>query len=274
MAILYDDLPNHPKILKAGKIIGRDGASRALAMYVAGLCYARKWFTDGFLPDHFVDKFVQDSRPVSVAQALSSRSVHLWHRARGGYRINDYHDVNPPAEKAKRQKELARLRKQRERERKKQQPALVMEERSRVTLNVTRDQIRPLTNKKEKEEVRTSTYESRSQVPGTSTDRGSKEPALRRAACASANNVRAFRRVRSLGTDGTGQPKVSVMTALARSILLADPDEHDDFELRARLKDACAGPANLKYDSRSVGVALDNARRLLEHKHRRRRRSA
>jgi hypothetical protein len=119
MLYLDDRLPSHPKILKAGKKLGENGPALAVAMFITGLSYAREHLTDGFLPDKFVTSCGLFQSPVSVAKALSSRGVHLWHRTRGGYRIHDYHDWNAKASEIKRKKAADRERKRRERQEKK-----------------------------------------------------------------------------------------------------------------------------------------------------------
>jgi hypothetical protein len=65
---------------------------------------------------------------------------------------------------------------------------------------------------------------------------------------------------------------VSVLAAIARHVITSHPHEHDDGELVELIKSAAAR-ANLKYDSRSVGVALTNARAVLWHIDRRQRRA-
>ena len=104
---LTDDLPSHPKILRAGGLLGTHGADRALALYVAAIAYARKHMTDGFLPD----AFVVNSRGEKVAKALSDSGINLFRRVRGGYVIHDFHDYNRSAKEEKdfRRKERERV---------------------------------------------------------------------------------------------------------------------------------------------------------------------
>lgn len=115
--VLYidDKLPMHPKMFKAGSILGENGQALALAMFVTGLAYAREHLTDGFLPDKFVSSCGLFQTPQSVARALSSRGVRLWHRTRGGYLIHDYHDWNRKASEIKDKREKERLKKARQR---------------------------------------------------------------------------------------------------------------------------------------------------------------
>jgi hypothetical protein len=111
--VLYldDHLPTHPKIFKAGARLGQDGPALALALFVAGLSYAREHLTDGFVPDQFVASCGLVQTPQSVARVLSSRAVRLWHKTRGGYQIHDYHDWNQKASEVKEKREADRRRK-------------------------------------------------------------------------------------------------------------------------------------------------------------------
>jgi hypothetical protein len=46
------------------------------------------------VPDQFVSGSPLLRAPLDVARVLADRRVGLWHRIRGGYRINDFHDWN------------------------------------------------------------------------------------------------------------------------------------------------------------------------------------
>jgi hypothetical protein len=115
--VLYldDRLPSHPKILKAGARIGKNGPALALAMYVTGLSYAREHTTDGFIPDAFIGSCFAFASPGAIADAIAARSVQLWRRVRGGYQIHDYHDWNRKASEIKAQREKWRARKAKQR---------------------------------------------------------------------------------------------------------------------------------------------------------------
>lgn len=110
MIYLDDRLLSHPKLLRAGSLIGRNGVSRAFTLYVAGIGYARTYLTNGKVSPEFVESFSVDSDPKRVANALADRSVLLWHREGDGYRIHDFTDWNDSAEKVKQQREKTRLR--------------------------------------------------------------------------------------------------------------------------------------------------------------------
>jgi hypothetical protein len=111
--VIYVDekLVTHPKIFRAGARLGPNGAAQALALFIAGLTYAREHLTDGFVPRDFVRSCGLVTTPQSVAQALTSRSVRLWHRTPGGYQIHDYHRWNKKASEIKEKREQERLKK-------------------------------------------------------------------------------------------------------------------------------------------------------------------
>ncbi len=91
-----DGFISHPKVLTAAGLVGRYGLGRVVALWLKGLSYAGRYQTDGFLPNEFV-RTSDEIGTVFVTKALLE--VGLWERADGGYRIHDYHDYNPRAEK-------------------------------------------------------------------------------------------------------------------------------------------------------------------------------
>ena len=111
MIYVDEKLFSHPKIYRAGARLGPNGAAQALALFIAGLSYAREHLTDGFVPRDFVRSCGLVSTPQVVAQALSSRSVRLWHRIPGGYQIHDYHHWNKKASEIKQKREQERIKK-------------------------------------------------------------------------------------------------------------------------------------------------------------------
>lgn len=118
MLYLDDKLPRHPKLFKAGARLGDNGAAQVLAVYVAGLGYAREHLTDGFVPAGFVNSLVVlVQTPQDVINAMVSRGVGLWHRVPGGYRIHDYHDWNDNAASIKEKREKWRAKKAAQRRR-------------------------------------------------------------------------------------------------------------------------------------------------------------
>jgi len=111
MLYLDDRLPTHPKILKAGALLGPGGASQALHLYLLGITYARQHLTDGFIPDAFVSSCGVVSKSGSIAKVLANRTIRLWRKVKGGYQIHDYHQWNPKASTVKEKRELDRQRK-------------------------------------------------------------------------------------------------------------------------------------------------------------------
>lgn len=105
--MLLDDLPSHPKILRAGEALGPHGVARVLALYVSAIGYARTHMTDGFVPNFFLGS----KSNARAAEVMSWSSVGLFRRVRGGYQIHDFHDFNRSANEEKdfRAKERARV---------------------------------------------------------------------------------------------------------------------------------------------------------------------
>lgn len=115
MLYLDDRLPTHPKILKAGALLGQGGASKALHLYLMGLAYARQHLTDGFVPESFVIACGAIPKSGSIAKVLANRTIRLWRKVKGGYQIHDFERHNPKAAEVKEKRERDRLRKQAER---------------------------------------------------------------------------------------------------------------------------------------------------------------
>jgi hypothetical protein len=108
MLYLDDRFPTHPKILKAGELLGAGGASRALHLYLLGLAYARQNLTDGFIPESFVSSCGAISKSGSIAKVLANRTIRLWRKVKGGYVIHDFHAWNPTAQREKEKREQHR----------------------------------------------------------------------------------------------------------------------------------------------------------------------
>lgn len=77
---LDDQFPDHPKVIAAGP--------DAAWLYVAGLCFASKYLTDGFVPTHMLQHLTKQKRP----EVLVARLVELgmWSEVDGGWAIHDY----------------------------------------------------------------------------------------------------------------------------------------------------------------------------------------
>lgn len=115
---LDDRIADHPKFFDAGRHLGRHGIARAFAVYVAGLAYANKHLTDGFLSESAVKAFKIDRNPAEIGHVLSFADVGLWEAVPGGWRIHDYHDHNPKSQEVKEKQAADRQRKREERARK------------------------------------------------------------------------------------------------------------------------------------------------------------
>jgi hypothetical protein len=112
---LDDGIADHPKFFDAGRHLGRHGIARAFAVYVAGLAYANKHLTDGFLSESVVKSFKIDRKPCEIASVLSFADVGLWEPVTGGWRIHDYHHHNPKSQDVKDKREADAERKRLER---------------------------------------------------------------------------------------------------------------------------------------------------------------
>ncbi len=84
-ARLDDGYPHHPKMLAAG--------ADAIVLDVAGVCYANRYQTDGWIADTQLTTLYPPLRnPRKAAQALVD--VGRWTREDGGWRIHDFLDYN------------------------------------------------------------------------------------------------------------------------------------------------------------------------------------
>lgn len=88
-AKLDDRANEHRKILAAG--------AEAAWFWACGLMYAnRQSARDGFIPDLAITMLFPVKNPQKLAAKLVE--VGLWEREGGGYRIHDYHPLNPTKE--------------------------------------------------------------------------------------------------------------------------------------------------------------------------------
>lgn len=99
---LDDGLLDHPKLYKAGSLIGgTHGVMVALGVYSAGLLYANRQLTDGYVPRVMARSFCRHNR---VSDALVEAG--LWERlADGGFQIHDFHAHNFTAKEVKERRE-------------------------------------------------------------------------------------------------------------------------------------------------------------------------
>ena len=107
---LDDKLIDHPKLIRAGQLVGRNGVSRALHLYLVGLVHAKRYLTNGFLGTPVVASWQVCENPVRVATALCHETVMLWECVPGGYQIHDYLKYNLTADEVKQKQEVTRKR--------------------------------------------------------------------------------------------------------------------------------------------------------------------
>lgn len=103
MLYIDENLPRHPKILRAAVLLGDHGRARALAIVLDAISYARTYLTDGQISREVVAAFPLDPAPLEVADALVE--VRLWHRTKRGFRIHDFHDWNKTADEVRETRE-------------------------------------------------------------------------------------------------------------------------------------------------------------------------
>jgi hypothetical protein len=110
-ARLDDALIDHRKISAAGRLIGKNGDGRAIALgfFAVGLMWSNKHLTDGFLPEDVVKSFSHVKQPLAVADALVQAG--LFERRADGFQIHDFADYNPSAAAIKHKREGDRARK-------------------------------------------------------------------------------------------------------------------------------------------------------------------
>ena len=108
--IVDEKLLEHPKLIRAGQLVGRNGVSRALHLYLVGLVHARKYLTNGFVNEQVVVSCRTVESPLRVAGCLCHEQVSLWHHQPGGYQIHDYLRYNDTADEVKHKQELTRQR--------------------------------------------------------------------------------------------------------------------------------------------------------------------
>ena len=86
-AKIDDQFPDHPKVVAAG--------GDAAWLYVAALCYCQAKLTDGHIPAGIVPRLTDRKAPMRLAATLVE--VGLWHAIDDGFKVHDYHDMNPLA---------------------------------------------------------------------------------------------------------------------------------------------------------------------------------
>jgi hypothetical protein len=93
---LDDQLPEHPKV---------DGLSDlAFRLYIAGICYANRHLTDGFIPADRVRRLVPKFKQVALDE-LTDRAMWLPSPGKRGWLIRDYLDWNRSREQIEAERE-------------------------------------------------------------------------------------------------------------------------------------------------------------------------
>lgn len=109
-SVFDDELFDHRKIIKAGIAVGGyHGIASALGLYTAGILYANRHLTDGFLDRDVVLLWPHSKQMLSLTKALET--AKLWEAVDGGWRIHDFDDHNWKASKVKDKRRKDRQRK-------------------------------------------------------------------------------------------------------------------------------------------------------------------
>jgi hypothetical protein len=102
-ARLDDTLPVHPKV--------RALTDAAFRLYICAICWSNLHLTDGYVPSSQLRYLSDVRRPAQCAEQLVQ--AELWENAEGGWRIHDYLEYQPSAEKVRREREAKQHRQER-----------------------------------------------------------------------------------------------------------------------------------------------------------------
>ena len=133
---LEETITDHPKILQVGH--------KGFALYVAGLCYASKHLTNGFILTPAVSSLLPDLRAQVAKVAVGLVNAGLWEETSGGYQVHDYLDYQRSREQveARRREGAARQRKLQD----KRRPAVSNAVTNNESASVTNGQAAAVTN--------------------------------------------------------------------------------------------------------------------------------
>lgn len=96
--LLDDNFPTHPKVTAAGPV--------AAHLFVCGLCYCRRYHTDGLISAEAVVNLAGAVGAVKLASRLVE--VRLWEPVPGGYQVHQYQEMYADSEdKAKQERKRA-----------------------------------------------------------------------------------------------------------------------------------------------------------------------
>jgi hypothetical protein len=238
----------------------------AFRLWVCGLVYCTKNLTDGFVPESEIQFFrlkAKNRAPLIAELCTPQTSLGkgpLWHRVEGGYQMHDYHDWNDSRDEVLRQR--AKAKERMDRHRGKRTFPRVVNGAMNTICNAVADALRTTNDSaNETDHEQVSTYHVPRYVQKQEREDASAPERDTERIQRLNERIRQHRRRRSHETDD-GRPRLSVIAALARTVLQTHPDETDDGELRELLKAACAR-VNLQHDGRSVGDALEQAKAQL-----------
>src|SRR6266702_6343147 len=102
-ARLDDMLPVHPKV--------RALSDPAFRLYICGICWSNANLTDGHVPGGQLRYLSDVRRPVQCAEQLVNAG--LWDLNGDGWRIHDYLDYQPSADKVRQEREAKKQRQDR-----------------------------------------------------------------------------------------------------------------------------------------------------------------
>jgi len=105
---LDDHFPDHPKIVAAGPM--------AAFLYVAGLCYANRLLTDGFIPKNQVTRLLpENGHKNGTDLAAKLCTVGLWLPVKGeveGFQVHDFLKYQPSKRKVLKERKQTAKRQQ------------------------------------------------------------------------------------------------------------------------------------------------------------------
>lgn len=97
-----ETLPSHPKFLSVGV--------RGIGLFVAGLCYANQYLTDGFLPTGSVSTVGGEDMSETINKLVKAG---LWVVQDNGWQVHDFHEYQPKKRAVLRERKQGKRRKQR-----------------------------------------------------------------------------------------------------------------------------------------------------------------
>lgn len=257
---LKDTVPHHPKFLRAG--------AAACWLYTCGIGYCQRLHTDGFIPRETLPTLGvnADENPLELAAKLVD--ARLWDACDGGWRIHDYLHENKSARQIRQlsrkrqvsgrrggESNAARFGKQNESKLPVGEEASCFQSAKPRSAKPRRD--------RDRDRDRPCTSDQQA-LPITCKEPAAADSQPVENLLTDERRVLAFRRQRSKGMTDAGRPKLSTITAIARTVLMDRPTD-EEGELADRVKTACA-QTNLLYDTDTVARAIERARGQLDRR--------